>query len=42
VVRGALLKGSGVAEAAGSLGALSLFVLAIGALAMARYRTTLD
>ncbi len=42
VVRGALLKGSGVAEAAASLGALSLFVLAIGVLAMLRYRTTLD
>ena len=42
VVRGALLKGAGMAEAAGSLGTLCLFVLAIGILAMARYRTTLD
>jgi ABC-2 type transport system permease protein len=42
VVRGALLKGAGMAEAGGSLGALCLFVLVIGALAMARYRTTLD
>jgi ABC-2 type transport system permease protein len=42
VVRGALLKGAGLAETGASLAALSLFVLAIGALAMARYRTTLD
>ena len=42
VVRGALLKGAGMAETGASLVALSLFVLAIGALAMARYRTTLD
>jgi ABC-2 type transport system permease protein len=42
VVRGALLKGLGIAELWPSLGALSLFVLAVSALAMARYRTTLD
>jgi ABC-2 type transport system permease protein len=42
VVRGALLKGLGIAELWPSLGALGLFVLAISALAMARYRTTLD
>jgi ABC-2 type transport system permease protein len=42
VVRGALLKGAGMAETAGSLWALCLFVLVIGVLAMARYRTTLD
>ena len=31
-----------MAETGASLAALGLFVLAIGALAMARYRTTLD
>jgi ABC-2 type transport system permease protein len=42
VVRGALLKGLGVAELWPSLMALGLFVLVVTALAMARYRTTLD
>jgi ABC-2 type transport system permease protein len=42
VVRGALLKGQGVAELWPSLGALGLFVLVVAALAMSRYRTTLD
>jgi len=42
VVRGALLKGLDVAQLWPSLSALGLFVLAISALAMARYRTTLD
>ena len=42
VVRGSLLKGVGLENAAPSLFALSLFVLVVGALAMARYRTTLD
>ncbi len=42
VVRGALLKGLGVAELWPSLAALTVFVLAVVALAMARYRTTLD
>jgi ABC-2 type transport system permease protein len=42
VVRGALLKGLGVAELWPSLSALGLFVIVISALAMARYRTTLD
>jgi ABC-2 type transport system permease protein len=42
VVRGALLKGLGITELWPSLGALTLFVLAVSALAMARYRTTLD
>jgi ABC-2 type transport system permease protein len=42
VVRGALLKGAGLADAGASLAALGVFVLAVGALAMARYRTTLD
>jgi ABC-2 type transport system permease protein len=42
VVRGALLKGLGTPDLWPSLGALSLFVLAVSALAMARYRTTLD
>ena len=42
VVRGALLKGLGVAELWPSLTALGAFVLVVVALAMARYRTTLD
>ena len=42
VVRGSLLKGAGVADAWPSLLALTVFVVAVGALAMARYRTTLD
>jgi ABC-2 type transport system permease protein len=42
VVRGSLLKGVGVENAATSLCALGLFVLVVGALAMMRYRTTLD
>ena len=42
VVRGALLKGVGLAEAAPSLFALVLFCVAVTTLAMARYRTTLD
>lgn len=42
VVRGSLLKGVGVENAGASLFALGLFVLVVGALAMMRYRTTLD
>lgn len=42
VVRGSLLKGVGLENAGPSLMALALFVLVIGALAMLRYRTTLD
>jgi ABC-2 type transport system permease protein len=42
VVRGALLKGLGVAELWPSLSALGLFVIVISTLAVARYRTTLD
>jgi ABC-2 type transport system permease protein len=42
VIRGALLKGHGFAELWPSLGALGLFVLIVSALAVMRYRTTLD
>jgi ABC-2 type transport system permease protein len=42
VVRGALLKGHGVLELWPSLGALSIFVVVVSALAIVRYRTTLD
>lgn len=42
VVRGALLKGLDITQLWPSLSALALFVVAISALAMARYRTTLD
>lgn len=42
VIRGALLKGLGMADLWPSLGWLTLFVLAVAGLAMARYRTTLD
>jgi len=42
VVRGAMLKGVGIAEAAPSLGALTLFVVIVAGLAVKQYRTTLD
>jgi ABC-2 type transport system permease protein len=42
VIRGSLLKGLGTAETWPSLVALGAFVLFVSALAMARYRTTLD
>lgn len=42
VVRGALLKGQTIADMAPSLVALLVFVCVITALALARYRTTLD
>jgi ABC-2 type transport system permease protein len=41
-VRGALLKGLGMGETWSNLAALSVFVLVVTCLAMARYRTTLD
>jgi len=42
VTRGSLLKGSGVMDSWPSLAALAVFLLAVGTLAMLRYRTTLD
>jgi ABC-2 type transport system permease protein len=42
IVRGAMLKGVGIAEAAPSLGALTLFVVIVASLAIKQYRTTLD
>ena len=42
IVRGAVLKGVGVAEALPSLAALALFVLVVASLAVKQYRTTLD
>jgi ABC-2 type transport system permease protein len=42
VVRGAMLKGVGVVEAAPSLGALALFVVIVAGIAVKQYRTTLD
>jgi len=42
IVRGAMLKGVGIAEALPSLTALALFVLIVTTLAMKQYRTTLD
>jgi ABC-2 type transport system permease protein len=42
IVRGAMLKGVGIAEVLPSLGALLLFVLVVAGLAMKQYRTTLD
>lgn len=42
VIRGAMLKGVGVAEALPSLGALALFTLIVASLAVKQYRTTLD
>jgi ABC-2 type transport system permease protein len=42
VVRGSLLKGTGIAELSPSLAALGVFLVAVATLAMLRYRTTLD
>jgi ABC-2 type transport system permease protein len=42
IVRGALLKGQSLADMGPSLLALAVFVFAVAALALARYRTTLD
>jgi len=42
VIRGSMLKGVGIAEAAPSLGALALFVLIVASIAVMQYRTTLD
>ncbi len=42
IVRGILLKGNGWAEVAPEAGALALFLVAAGAVAMRRYRETLD
>ncbi len=42
VVRGALLKGQDLADMGPSLTALAIFVCVIAALALTRYRTTLD
>ena len=42
IVRGAMLKGVGIAEALPSLAALTLFVVIVAALAVKQYRTTLD
>jgi ABC-2 type transport system permease protein len=42
IVRGSMLKGVGITEALPSLGALGLFMVAVAALAVRAYRTTLD
>jgi len=42
IVRGILLKGSGLAEIVAELGAIALFMLIAGILALKRYRQTLD
>jgi len=42
IVRGSLLKGQGLADDWASIAALGLYVLAVSALAVMRYRTTLD
>jgi len=42
IVRGALLKGVGLADAWPSVMALAAFVVVVTALAIVRYRTTLD
>ena len=42
VVRGAMLKGVGIADTLPSLAALTLFMLIVSALAVRAYRTTLD
>ena len=42
VVRGAMLKGVGIADVLPSLGALAFFMLVVSAIAVRAYRTTLD
>jgi ABC-2 type transport system permease protein len=42
IVRGILLKGNGLAEIAGEIAALFAFLLVAGAVALMRYRQTLD
>ncbi len=42
VVRGAMLKGVGIEGSLQSLGALAIFMVAVAALAVRQYRTTLD
>jgi ABC-2 type transport system permease protein len=42
VVRGSVLKGVGLGDQFGNLGALALFVLVIAGIAIKQYRTTLD
>jgi ABC-2 type transport system permease protein len=42
IVRGILLKGNGPAEIAGELWPIALFMLVAGAVALKRYRQTLD
>jgi ABC-2 type transport system permease protein len=42
IVRGILLKGSGAAEIAGETAALAAFLVIAGAVALLRYRQTLD
>jgi ABC-2 type transport system permease protein len=42
IVRGILLKGNGLAEIAGEIAALFAFLLVAGAIALTRYRQTLD
>ena len=42
VVRGSMLKGTGIADSSRSLAILALFVLLVASLAVRQYRTTLD
>jgi ABC-2 type transport system permease protein len=42
IVRGILLKGNGLAEIAGEVLALFAFLVVAGAVALMRYRQTLD
>jgi ABC-2 type transport system permease protein len=42
IVRGILLKGNGLAEIAGEILAMFAFLLVAGAVALLRYRQTLD
>jgi ABC-2 type transport system permease protein len=42
IVRGILLKGNGLPEIVGEIGALLAFLLVAGAIALTRYRQTLD
>ncbi|HIC81768.1 MAG TPA: ABC transporter permease [Kiloniellaceae bacterium] len=42
IVRGVMLKGAGYADMQGAFLAISLFILAVGTIAMLRYKRTLD
>ena len=42
IVRGIMLKGNGLAEVSGQIWPIALFMLVAGAVALMRYRQTVD